>query len=102
MTLKKQPNFFASCSKNLEELLEREASTFGCENITQQTGGVSFTSSYETCLEFLLHSRISSRIFMKISDFYIHSLNDLYGKVKDYSWQSIFSLSQTFKIKTIF
>ena len=95
-------NFFASCSRNLEELLEREASTFGCENIDRQIGGINFSSSYETCLEFLLHSRISSRVFMKITDFSIKSLNDLYGKVKEYSWQNIFSLNQTFKIKTIF
>ena len=95
-------NFFASCSRNLEELLEREASTFGCEKTDRQTGGVSFSASYETCLEFLLHSRISSRIFMKVTDFSIKSLNELYGKVKGYSWQNTFPLNQTFKIKTIF
>ena len=71
MTPQINPTFFASCSKNLEELLEREASTFGCEKTDRQTGGVSFSASYETCLEFLLHSRISSRIFMKITDFSI-------------------------------
>ena len=102
MTPQINPNFFASCSKNLEELLEREASTFGCEKTDRQTGGVSFFASYETCLEFLLHSRISSRIFMKITDFSIKSLNELYGKVKGYSWQNTFPLNQTFKIKTIF
>ena len=98
MTLQTKPNFFASCSKNLEELLESEASTFGCENIERQTGGIYFSSSHETCLEFLLHSRISSRIFMKITEFSIQSLNELYGKVKDHSWQNVFPLNQTFKM----
>ena len=65
-------------------------------------GGISFSASYETCLEFLLHSRVSSRIFMKVTDFSIQSLNELYGKVKVHSWQNTFSLNQTFKIKTIF
>ena len=102
MTLKSNPTFFASCSKHLEELLEGEARTFGCENITQQNGGVSFNSSHETCLEFLLHTRIASRVFMKTSDFSIQSLNELYGQVKSHSWQNVFSLNQTFKIKTIF
>ena len=102
MTLQTRPNFFASCSKHLEELLEREANTFGCENIERQTGGIYFSSSHETCLEFLLHSRISSRIFMKITEFSIQSLNELYGKVKDHPWQNVFPLNQTFKIKTIF
>ena len=102
MNTQAKPNFFASCSRNLEELLEREASTFGCENISRQTGGINFSSSYETCLEFLLHSRISSRIFKKITEFSIQNLNDLYGKVKNHLWQNIFPLNQTFKIKTIF
>ena len=39
MTLQSKSTFFASCSKHLEDLLEREASTFGCEKINQQTGG---------------------------------------------------------------
>ena len=73
MNTQAKPNFFASCSRNLEELLEREASTFGCENISRQKGGINFSSSHETCLEFLLHSRISSRVFKKITEFSIVS-----------------------------
>ena len=92
MTPQIKPQFFASCSKNMEELLEREASTFGCEKTHQQKGGISFSASYETCLEFLLHSRVSSRIFMKVTDFSIQSLNEIW-KVKVHSCKILFSKS---------
>ena len=94
--------FFASCSKNLETLLEAEAHNYKLENVVKRPGGIYFSSSLEKSLDFLLHTRLSSRIYKEVFRFSIDNQNDLYEKAKNNPWDKIFSLQQTFKIKTIF
>ena len=94
--------FFASCSKHLETLLQNEATSFELQNVSKRPGGIYFSSSQEKSLEFLLHTRLSSRIYKELFRFSIHDLDDLYLKAKNNPWETIFSLQQTFKIKTLF
>jgi 23S rRNA G2445 N2-methylase RlmL len=94
--------FFASCSKNLETLLQSEATSFGLQNISKRPGGIYFSSSQEKSLDFLLHTRLSSRIYKELFQFSIQDQNDLYLKAKNNPWETVFSLQQTFKIKTLF
>jgi 23S rRNA G2445 N2-methylase RlmL len=86
----------------LETLLQNEATSFGLQNVSKRPGGIYFSSSQEKSLEFLLHTRLSSRIYKELFQFSIHDLNDLYLKAKNNPWETIFSLQQTFKIKTLF
>ena len=102
MNSNKPSLFFASCSKNLETLLESEAYRYELENIIKRPGGIYFSSSLEKSLEFLLHTRLSSRIYKEVFKFSIDNQNNLYDKAKNNPWDKIFSLQQTFKIKTLF
>lgn len=102
MNISKTSVFFASCSKNLETLLQSEAISYGLQNISKRPGGIYFSSSQEKSLEFLLHTRLSSRIFKELFQFSIDDLNDLYLKAINNPWETVFSLQQTFKIKTLF
>lgn len=93
--------FFASCPVGLEEALSKELSEIGSITPFLERGGVSFKSSDFTAIKTILYSRIASRVFKKICSFSITSEKDIYKHAVKIPWEKVFSLNQTFKIKTI-
>lgn len=92
--------FFASCPTGLETLLEDEIKQIKASEVSTTKGGVHFLADPKDALEFMLLSRIASRLFKKVYKFEIKIEKDLYFFAKEIKWKSLFDLEQTFKITT--
>lgn len=96
-------NFFASCSKGLEEPLAEELKRITIKHVTVENGGVSFRCSDNLGLQAMLKSRIASRIHKEIIHFEFENIDELVIKAKEeVDWTNLFHVSQSFKINTIF
>lgn len=95
-------SFFASCPRGLEELLEAEVKLLNPHKIFVQKGGVEFITTKIKALDFLLTSRLASRLFLKIHYFKIKKMEDIYEKNLKFPWDGLLNLDQTFKIQTLF
>jgi len=97
-----EPWFFASCPRELEEILEGEILSFTPIKTRVEPGGVAFQSDMLTAMKVMLHSRVASRVFKEIQIYSIMNEKDLYDRAYDKWWEKIFDLKQTFKINTLF
>lgn len=97
-----QSTFFASCPREVEHLLEKEIRDLGITRIEVEKGGVAFKAETEQALDVLLNSRVASRVFKEIQVYTIATERDLYARAKEKWWDKVFSVSQTFKINTLF
>lgn len=91
--------FFASAPKGVEDLLEEEVLQYG-EIEKKSAGGIKFKAIPIKALEFLLRTRLASRVFLQIECYYIESEKDLYERAVEKWWHQVFKLNQTFKITT--
>lgn len=99
--VKTTAKFFASCPRGLENLLTKELKDFAINKINVKKGGVQFEAEEYMALEFLVNTRIASRVFRKLYTFNIKDEKDLYKEASKQNWNKIFSLKQTFKISTL-
>jgi 23S rRNA G2445 N2-methylase RlmL len=95
-------SFFASCPRGLEELLLEEIQQFHPVKIFKQRGGIEFQLGKMKALEFLLTSRMASRVFMKLHYFRCKDMDDIYTKHVKFPWDTVMTLEQTFKVQTLF
>lgn len=93
--------FFASCPKNLEELLLSELKSFNLEELKVRKGGVEFSCAPDKLFALLLESRIASRIFMVWKRFSFKNEKDLYTQALKLPWQELMDPEQSLKISTI-
>jgi 23S rRNA G2445 N2-methylase RlmL len=94
-------NYFASCPRNLEQLLLDEINEFDFAEVEESRGGVKFKSDDQTALDFLLSTRIASRVFKQMHFFKMNDENDIYDRAMEKWWHRIFDLEQTFKVNTL-
>lgn len=91
-------NFFATCAKGVEDLVQNELGSLGISHIKLQTGGVSFTGSVEQAYRACLWSRVASRILLQLKAFEIASDDDLYKEIISVDWSQHFSENNTLAI----
>ncbi len=91
-------HFFATCSKGVEDLLQKELEQLEAPQIKIQTGGVSFGGDFGHAYKACLWSRVASRILYQLKAFEISSDDDLYSEIISIDWSSHFSESDTFAI----
>ena len=97
-----QPNlFYVSTSRGLEEMLEQELKALGIENMTPTRGGVEFKAKPIEALRVILYSRLGSRVYQKISSFFIRKDKDIYRMARRVPWDEYFKVEQYFSIKTL-
>src|SRR5436190_4674659 len=97
--------FFLSCPKGLEELLEAECRTFLGESlvgIKADLGGVKVTTELKNALPMLLSTRLASRCHMQLGQWPMQNLQDLYHLAHDFEFETWMDWRQTFKITTLF
>jgi putative N6-adenine-specific DNA methylase len=94
-------HYFASCPKNLEDLLIAEVKEFDATNISKVTGGIHFQTPTLEALHFLLNTKIASRVYKKIASFEVRKEKDIYLEACKIKWNEVFDLEQTFKIKSL-
>ena len=97
----KSPKFFASCPQFLEPLLAEELKTLGISEIFEEKGGMEFKSSDEQALNFLLSTRIGSRVYKYLWGFSIQNEKEIYANAREINWNAILDPQQTFKITTL-
>mgnify|MGYP005871543213 CR=1 FL=1 len=90
--------FYALCPFGLEELLADELRQVGAESVNVQRSGVSFRGSNEVAMAVCLHSRIASRVLMKVAEAKYWDTRDIYEIATKTPWEKWFEPEQTIKV----
>lgn len=90
--------FFALCPFGLEELLGEEIQAAGGNHIDPSRGGVAFQGSHEVAMQLCLHSRLASRILMKVAQASYWDTRDIYDIATRTPWEKWFTADQTIKV----
>lgn len=96
--MKNQQNFFATCPKNLEALLEAELISFGAAKTKQTVAGVTFTGDLALAYRACMWSRIANRILLPLVSFEVLNADTLYGGVKIVDWSQHLRSTDTFAV----
>ncbi len=90
--------FFASCSRNVEDLLNRELKTLGALSARPVMAGVAFTGTLETALAVCLWSRVASRVYFPIARFSAPRPEALYEGVRKVPWEDHLDPGKSFSV----
>jgi len=91
-------HFFATCSKGVEDLLQKELEQLEILQTKIHTGGVSFDGNIENAYKACLWSRVASRVLLQLKEFTITSDDDLYSEIISIDWSEHFSEDETLAI----
>ena len=91
--------FFASCPRGLEALLADELRSLGAEQVEPVQGGVGFAGPFALCYRVNLHSRLASRVLMRVGGGEYRDEEDIYQGTRSFDWPAMFDVSQTFMIR---
>ena len=91
-------HFFVTCSKGVEDILQKELEQLGISDIKIQTGGVSFTGELKSAYSVCLWTRVASRVLLQLKTFTIESDIDLYNEIYSVNWSDHFSENNTLAI----
>ena len=91
--------FFATCPRGLEALLEEELSAQHALKIVVTDGGVSFEGNLDTMYRVNLHSRIATRIMSRVGQGSYATEEDIYKATFKLNWPSWFKVNQTIRVK---
>jgi len=96
--LKQSNHFFATCSKGVEDLVQKELEQLEIFDTKIHTGGVAFSGDIENAYKACLWSRVASRILLQLKEFTISSDDDLYSEIISIDWSEHFSEENTLAI----
>lgn len=91
-------SFFAPCPRGLEHLLEAELKSINATHIKSTHGGVAFSGDLAVMYRANLHSRIASRILLRLGSQGYKKEEDVYNLVARMPWSSYFSTDHTIKV----
>ncbi|GAB2938601.1 THUMP domain-containing class I SAM-dependent RNA methyltransferase [Aquaspirillum soli] len=92
--------FFAPCPRGLEPVLTQELHTLGANQIVARDGGVAFSGAFSLMRRVNLHSRVASRVLLRLAHAPYRNENDVYRLARGVDWTLFFSIADTFKVKT--
>ncbi|MDI3323491.1 bifunctional 23S rRNA (guanine(2069)-N(7))-methyltransferase RlmK/23S rRNA (guanine(2445)-N(2))-methyltransferase RlmL [Pontibacterium granulatum] len=79
-------NFFLTCPKGVELLLEEELHGLGIQETRQTVAGVYFQGELEDAYRVCLWSRLANRVLMNLHQFEAESADQLYAGVQQINW----------------
>lgn len=91
-------SLFVSCPRGLETILNQELVKLGCEQIYPRDGGVAVNGDLATVYRINLHSRVASRVLIRLGSGHFRNENDIYLQAKNVNWAKWFDVKKTFKI----
>nr|WP_252346222.1 THUMP domain-containing protein [Paludibacterium sp. B53371] len=91
---------FAPCPRGLEPVLQHELQKLGAENIQVADGGVGFSGSLHTMMQLNLHSRVASRVLLRLAQGAYQNERDINALAMQVDWPAQFDVSRTIKVKT--
>ena len=92
------PGFFASCARNVEDLLALELEALGASGVRPILAGVHFMGTVETAMAACLWSRIANRVFLPLARFPAPDPEILYRGVRRISWEKHLDAGGTFSV----
>lgn len=98
MKMNKLLNFFATCPKNLEGLLEEELIALGSKYTKQTVAGVKFSGDLTLAYRACLWSRLANRILFTLSEFNAENAEALYEGVRGVKWLDHLRATDTFVV----
>lgn len=91
--------YFATCPRGLEALLQAELQAVGAKDIKPTDGGVGFAGELNVCYGANLHSRIATRILMQVGRGNYATEDDLYQAAYKLNWPNWFDVKHDFMVK---
>jgi putative N6-adenine-specific DNA methylase len=91
--------FFATCPRGLEALLQTELQSVGAKDIKPTDGGVGFAGELSVCYAANLYSRIATRILMQAGRGNYATEDDLYEAAYKLNWPNWFDVKHDFMVK---
>ena len=91
--------YFATCPRGLEALLQAELQGVGAKNIKPTDGGVSFMGDVAICYQANLHSRIATRIMWQVARGKYATEEDLFDAAYIINWANWFDVKHDFMVK---
>jgi putative N6-adenine-specific DNA methylase len=91
--------YFATCPRGLEALLQAELQVAGAKDIKPTDGGVGFAGELSVCYSANLHSRIATRILMQVGRGNYATEDDLYQAAYKLNWPNWFDVKHDFMVK---
>jgi putative N6-adenine-specific DNA methylase len=93
--------FFATCPRGLENALAEELQALGAENVETTGGGVGFFGPMTLCYAANLHSRLATRILLRVSAGKYQNEEDVYQGTLAVFWHKWFAASRTIAVKVV-
>ena len=91
--------YFATCPRGLEALLQAELQRVAAKDIKPTDGGVGFAGELSVCYAANLHSRIATRILMQVGRGNYATEDDLYEAAYKLNWPNWFDVKHDFMVK---
>ncbi len=98
LDIKASHQFFVTCAKGVEDLVEKELQQLGINQTKNHVGGVAFSGELEDAYRACLWLRVASRVLLQLSEFEILTDDDLYREVISIDWSEHFSAENTLAI----
>ena len=90
--------FFAVSPRTLEPVLADELKGLGAKQVKVGAGGVSFEGTLETAMAVCLHSRIASRVLMRIATRQYYDSHDIYDMAHLLPWEKFFDADCSLRV----
>ncbi|MDR5171179.1 methyltransferase [Methylobacillus flagellatus] len=91
--------FFSTCPRGLESLLEDELKSLHARQIKPTDGGVGFAGDMLLCYRANLESRIATRILLQVGKGRYSNEDELYQGAYKIDWAQWFDVEQDFMVK---
>ena len=90
--------FFATCPKGLEGLLNEELQNIGASATRETVAGVYFNASLALAYKVCLWSRLANRILFPIAKYQLDSPESLYQHASNEAWEQFLAPDATLKV----
>ncbi|HKT72635.1 MAG TPA: bifunctional 23S rRNA (guanine(2069)-N(7))-methyltransferase RlmK/23S rRNA (guanine(2445)-N(2))-methyltransferase RlmL [Steroidobacteraceae bacterium] len=78
--------FLASAPRGLADLLARELTELGAENVKERSTSVAFSGTLKTAYRACLMSRVANRVFLELATFEAANAQELYAGASRIDW----------------
>jgi len=90
--------YFAVCPRGLEAALSEELGALGARSLQEAPGGCGFAGPLRVAYLANLHSRLASRILLRMGGGPIRSEQDLYDRVRAVEWEREIGPGQSLRV----
>ena len=92
---------FATTSRGLEVLLADELTELGASDINIVNAGLEFTASFTAIMKINLHSRLASRVMIRLAYSGYRHEDDIYRLASKISWDKWFLSEIPLKLQLV-